>query len=282
MCLNLFSENYGWVNSIQGLRLRSSADLDAEVLDVIPESERVQILIVDKTRKVSIDGFDDYWMNVKYKNNSGWVYGAYISDVKILDEAGYKKVSNLLIEKVNSRKTSIRNFFRNRLKEVEHYKYEIENALPARVQIFMEIIRYDDRNYVEEISYDFLKWKYDYKKMYSEFYNSIKSSKITVNNKLFNYDPKNLKIESSGKTKYISYDGFNNFNFSRSLIYFKRRSALLVTMTYYYDDDKIKNNLVYCSQEEKNFKYIYKDEGERYNWILEKIFLKTLEITANY
>src|SRR5512138_3478219 len=90
-CCSSYPENMGWVNSFKGVNLRTSPDLSGKILSLIPEAESVQILIVDKTRKAIIDGFPDYWMNIKYGKLSGWAFGAYISDVKILSENEFKK-----------------------------------------------------------------------------------------------------------------------------------------------------------------------------------------------
>jgi hypothetical protein len=147
LCFKTYSENYGWVNSIQGLNLRPSPDLNGKVVTLIPEAETVQILIVDKSKRAVINGFPDYWMNIKYGNFTGWVFGAYISNVKILSEEEFNSRNESLTGALDAEKSVIRDFFKQKLEGVTRYKYEIENNLPAGVQFFIEIIRFDDKYY---------------------------------------------------------------------------------------------------------------------------------------
>jgi hypothetical protein len=275
----LHSENFAWINSTQGLKLRTSPDLNSKTIMIIPCAEKVQVLIVDKTKKVLINGFEDYWFNIKYQNTSGWAFGAYISDTKILSENGFNDQIEVITGQINSEKDALRDFFRQKLSGVVHYKYEILNDLPSKVQFFVEIVRFDDKYYEEELSYDFSKLKNDYKKMLSDFNESLKNNRIKSGSRFFTYLEKDLDIEGSGKSKYISYDGLYQYNFSKSLILFKKRSAIIATITFYYDDTKLRNSLVYSG---KNGKYIFKDEGLRYNKILEALFIKVQSMTNIY
>ena len=79
-----------WINSPEGLRLRTSSNLNSDIITVIKDKQEVEVLEIGSIDK--IDNKLAFWLKVKNKSNIGWVFGAYVSIVpKTIQENSYDK-----------------------------------------------------------------------------------------------------------------------------------------------------------------------------------------------
>jgi len=85
VCLNLFSQSIEngkimYINSPNGLRVRSEPSLNGSILGTLLYGEN--IVIQEKNNvAVTIDGINNYWYKIiKGWTVSGWVFGGYLSE----------------------------------------------------------------------------------------------------------------------------------------------------------------------------------------------------------
>jgi hypothetical protein len=71
------------VDSDGGLRLRSSPDLNAAILTVIPNGSEVEVLD-EKPDVLAISGKKGKWTKVDTGNGVGWVFGGFLADSRSL------------------------------------------------------------------------------------------------------------------------------------------------------------------------------------------------------
>ena len=71
--------NLRYVTASSGLVLRSNPDRNAERLTAIPAGHAVQ-LIEEKPEEVNINGTTGHWCYVRFGEQQGWVFGAYLTD----------------------------------------------------------------------------------------------------------------------------------------------------------------------------------------------------------
>ena len=70
--------NLRYVTASSGLVLRSNPDRNAERLTAIPAGHAVQ-LIEEKPEEVNINGTTGHWCYVRFGEQQGWVFGAYLT-----------------------------------------------------------------------------------------------------------------------------------------------------------------------------------------------------------
>ena len=68
-----------FINANGGLRMRDKPDLAATRILTIPNGAEVELL-EKASEGIVIDGRFGFWTKVKFENQSGWVFGAYLSD----------------------------------------------------------------------------------------------------------------------------------------------------------------------------------------------------------
>ncbi len=73
---------YGQVTAKSGLIIRNGAGKKFKKVDLIPFNRAVKILKSSK-RIMNIGGKEGYWKKVKFKKQTGWVFGAYLKDLKL-------------------------------------------------------------------------------------------------------------------------------------------------------------------------------------------------------
>jgi len=66
------------VNSKGGLRMRDNPDQKSQIIVVIPEGEKVELLEVTGD-EVTISGATGKWSKVRWKYKSGWVFGGFLT-----------------------------------------------------------------------------------------------------------------------------------------------------------------------------------------------------------
>jgi uncharacterized protein YgiM (DUF1202 family) len=69
-----------YVNSPEGLNLRSSANIKSDKITTIPNRSVVEIIDIDKNLIV-IDDIQNNWYFVNYNGITGWIFGGYLTDV---------------------------------------------------------------------------------------------------------------------------------------------------------------------------------------------------------
>ncbi|HNR19162.1 MAG TPA: SH3 domain-containing protein [Bacteroidia bacterium] len=84
------------VISLNGLKLRDKPDSFSKVLTIIPFSELVVVISRnEKEHDILVDEMWGKWVNVKYKNDTGYVFSAYLSnDINKMTESYYLLVPN--------------------------------------------------------------------------------------------------------------------------------------------------------------------------------------------
>ncbi|MCB1179575.1 MAG: SH3 domain-containing protein [Leptospiraceae bacterium] len=74
-------ENYEktlYIDARGGLRMRDDFELNSKVITLIPEREEVQA--IERTKdNFKIDGKEDRWVKVKFKEHTGWVFGGFLN-----------------------------------------------------------------------------------------------------------------------------------------------------------------------------------------------------------
>lgn len=78
------SEPVMYVQAEGGLRMRDSADTNANVILTIPNSSQVTVLET-KEPQFEISGKSGKWTKVKYQDKEGWVFGGFLSERNPLD-----------------------------------------------------------------------------------------------------------------------------------------------------------------------------------------------------
>ena len=73
------SEVNAYVNSPEGLRVRSSPGLDGNIINKLPDKEPVEV-IKFSSETVEIDGINGLWTFVRSGEIEGWVFDGYLSD----------------------------------------------------------------------------------------------------------------------------------------------------------------------------------------------------------
>ncbi len=68
-----------YVNAPGGLRMRSKPQLESSRIMTIPDGSKVNVLKKNNDGEV-IDGKFGFWTLVEFDKQSGWVFGAYLSD----------------------------------------------------------------------------------------------------------------------------------------------------------------------------------------------------------
>jgi len=80
--LNAQQVTYKWASAPSGLRMRQTPDLNGVKLQTIPNGDRVVVLeVLDKMEYLS--NTSGKWTKVKWGSETGWVYGAYLSDCRV-------------------------------------------------------------------------------------------------------------------------------------------------------------------------------------------------------
>lgn len=67
------------VNANGGLRMRAEPNLTAERIGTIPDGATVEILS-RSGEEIELSGKTGKWTQVKYQNDSGWVFGGFLED----------------------------------------------------------------------------------------------------------------------------------------------------------------------------------------------------------
>ncbi len=70
-----------FVSTKAGLHLRSSPDKSSNILTLIPFGKDVSIINYDK-KEFFMDGRYGSWVNIKYDNKTGWVFGGFLCNFK--------------------------------------------------------------------------------------------------------------------------------------------------------------------------------------------------------
>ena len=72
------ASNTMYVNASAGLRIRSTPDLNAERIGVLPHLTEV-VVVQEQESAVTIDWIKGKWTLVRYGGTEGWVFGGYLS-----------------------------------------------------------------------------------------------------------------------------------------------------------------------------------------------------------
>jgi len=73
-------EKIYYVNSFNGLNLRISPDTNNEIIMLLPNN--AEIIILDESDKYeTIGDLISKWYKIKYFDNTGWVFGGYLSNI---------------------------------------------------------------------------------------------------------------------------------------------------------------------------------------------------------
>ena len=70
-----------WIAADDGLRMRKAPNLDADIICVIPNRERV-VLLEETDILYTISGVEGKWCKVKWKDKTGWVFGGFLAENK--------------------------------------------------------------------------------------------------------------------------------------------------------------------------------------------------------
>ncbi len=68
-----------WINSPEGLRLRSSPNLDSQKISLIEDRKEINVFEIGPLDE--IDGILSFWLRVEYNSIKGWIFGGYASIV---------------------------------------------------------------------------------------------------------------------------------------------------------------------------------------------------------
>ena len=68
-----------WINSSEGLQLRSSPSLDSKKISLIEDKKEINVFEIGQLDE--IDGILSFWLRVEYNSNKGWIFGGYTSIV---------------------------------------------------------------------------------------------------------------------------------------------------------------------------------------------------------
>jgi hypothetical protein len=114
-----------YVNSPEGLRIRSNPNINSERIYLLPNKSPVEIL-ERENEEINIDGIPGNWLLIKYNSIEGWVFSGYL--INNINDNGenwyncksYKYVMPrpypLSIEETNSSNTSAFEFIAKNLK----------------------------------------------------------------------------------------------------------------------------------------------------------------------
>jgi len=78
------NENFARITAKSGLNLRNSHNKTSKVVLLLPADARVRILETAKAEE-SIDGKNGHWAKVRWVNNTGWVFDAFLEKTKAGD-----------------------------------------------------------------------------------------------------------------------------------------------------------------------------------------------------
>jgi hypothetical protein len=102
-----------YVNSIEGLRVRNTPDINGERIALL--NDLVEVLIIkEDENEITIDGVNGKWCFVNYGNIEGWVFGGFLS------------FSKPVRRNMNNTMENIIDYFTNNLNLDVHY-YEFTN-----------------------------------------------------------------------------------------------------------------------------------------------------------
>ena len=76
---NIFSAEYKWISAEAGLRFRSEPNLKSDTLSLIPYNSQVEIISGSKNKE-KIGNIEDYWYNILWNSQKGWVFGGFLSN----------------------------------------------------------------------------------------------------------------------------------------------------------------------------------------------------------
>jgi len=72
-----------WVNATAGLRIRDEANLDGNVIGVIPYAEKI-MLLYEEERIETIDNTTGKWSKIRWQEKEGWVFGGFLQKEEIV------------------------------------------------------------------------------------------------------------------------------------------------------------------------------------------------------
>jgi hypothetical protein len=100
----VINETIGYVNSIEGLRVRKAPEINSEIIYLLRHREKVNILEIGS--KANIDKIEGNWVLIETINTKGWVFNGYLvseENFNIFEDAGKKfeiiKAGYFIIEK---------------------------------------------------------------------------------------------------------------------------------------------------------------------------------------
>ncbi len=72
-----------WVSAKSGLRLRSEANTSSNTIVLIPDGQQVEVITGNKKNdEIILAGVVGSWVNVKWKNQTGWGFDGFLMDNK--------------------------------------------------------------------------------------------------------------------------------------------------------------------------------------------------------
>ena len=72
-----------YITAKGGLRMRGKPTLKGKKIGLIPEGTKVQLLD-EKGKKIKLAGTTGKWSKVKWNDKTGWAFGGFLSDKKVL------------------------------------------------------------------------------------------------------------------------------------------------------------------------------------------------------
>ncbi len=161
---NIIKNNLGWIKAINGLNIRKSNNINAPKIELIPYGSQVEINYEDN-EFVTIDGIKSKWVNIEWKNKSGWIFGGYLSSSndfiknirRITAKKGLPIYNNfeLLDEKIiipyNTNVEIIDEDLNLDISKVKWNNkiYKVHNAFVQKLDIIENPIVYEIKRYIE-------------------------------------------------------------------------------------------------------------------------------------
>ncbi len=82
--VEIFINEYRWIDSKDGMRMREAPDPSSETITTIPGYEKV-LLLKETGDEMTLQEHTGKWSNIRWNDQTGWVFGGYLSREELVD-----------------------------------------------------------------------------------------------------------------------------------------------------------------------------------------------------
>ena len=134
-----------YVSATTGLNLRLGPDKSSKLISVIPFGTKVTVE-KSEDKEIFLDGRYGKWMNIKYGNKTGWVFGGFLCDFE--PDTIIKHATDYYMKKYNENELSSNS-------EESDEKISIKDILGNYIVLEVPPL-YEDQSYSGNVA-----WRYD-------------------------------------------------------------------------------------------------------------------------